>query len=104
MATYESFTHTPAEYAATLTNQTHMTLDWLANREYITREQWDTLTGTLVVTPIQNNKNWGTKILDRFFKKDAESNTYVFPIVQLDEYIPPSKAKPTKAKPTLELV
>ena len=102
MAIYESFTHTPAEYAGALTNQTHATLDWLVNNKYITSEQWNKLTGTLVVTAIQNNKTWGTKLLERFFNKESESNTYVFPLVLLDEYVATTKAKPTK--PKLEIV
>ena len=101
MAIYESFTHTPAEYAGALTNQTHATLDWLVNNKYITSEQWNKLTGTLVVTAIQNNKTWGTKLLERFFK-EAESNTYAFPIAQLDAYVATTTAKPTK--PKLEIV
>jgi len=102
MAIYESFTHTPAEYAGALTNQTHATLDWLVNNKYITSEQWETLTGSLVVTAIQNNKTWGTKLLERFFNKEAESNTYVFPLAQLDEWVRSTTPKPTK--PKLEIV
>ena len=105
MATYQSFTHSPTEYAASLTNHTHMTLDWLVNHDFITSEAWEELTSTLIVTGVQNNKSWGRKIVERFFNKDSTEDTWVFPIVKLDSCAALENSKPTKpTKPKLEIV
>lgn len=105
MATYQSFTHSPTEYAASLTNHTHKTLDWLVNHNYITNEAWEELTSTLIVTGVQNNESWGRKILERFFNKKSTEDTWVFPIVKLDSRAALENSKPTKpTKPKLEIV
>ena len=105
MATYQSFSHSPTEYAASLTNHTHITLDWLVNHDYITDAAWEELTGTLIVTGVQNNKTWGRKIIERFFIKDASDDAWVFPIVKLDSRAALENDKPTKpTKPKLEIV
>ena len=100
MAIYESFTFSPTEYSETLTNQTHVTISWLNTHKYITNEEWEELRSTLVVTPIQNKPKWGAKILSRFFGKDSADDLWVFPITQLDNFMPEKPSKPTKAKPS----
>lgn len=101
MATFETFNYTPAELAAQLTSQTHTTLGWLLNHDYITKEQYDELTSSLVVTAIQNKPHFGSRLLARFFKKDRDGDAWVFPITQLDEYTrnidptPPNTKKKT---------
>lgn len=102
MATYQSFSHSPTEYAASLTRQTHTTLDWLVNHDFITLEAWEELSSTLIVTGVQNKKSWGRKILERFFDKDSTEDTWVFPLVKLDNYVALENDKPTK--PKLEIV
>ena len=106
MATYQSFSFSVEEYAEEMTAQTHRTIDWMLNNGYIDNETWDILTGTLVVTPISNKKGWGKKILQRFFgKKDPDGQTFVFPIVQLEEwYMGPTDNPEPKGKPNLSVV
>lgn len=92
------------QYVETLTTQTHDTLNWLLNHQYLTVEQWEELTGSLVVAAIPNRKGFGIKILERFFGKRKEDNVWVFPIVKLDPWttsrdnnspsLPPRAGKP----------
>ena len=107
MATFETFNYTPTELAAQLTSQTHVTLSWLLNHDYITIEQYEELASSLVVTAIQNKPHFGNRLLARFFKKERESDSWVFPITQLDEFtrnIDPTPPAPEKTKPNLEVV
>jgi hypothetical protein len=99
MSTILVFTFTPTEYSELLTNQTHNTLNWLLAHKYITDEEREQLISTLVVTPIQNKSKWGARILARFFDKESADDLWVFPITQLDNFVP---QKPTK--PKLEIV
>lgn len=107
MATFETFNYTPTELAAQLTAQTHGTLSWLLNHDYITKEQYDELASSLVVTAIQNKPHFGSRLLNRFFKKDRDEGSWVFPITQIDEYTrnnDPTPTAPKKIKPNLEVV
>ena len=103
------FTFDTDQYVETLTTQTHDTLNWLVNHQYITMAQWEELTGTLVVTAIPNRKGFGLKILERFFGKRKEDNVWVFPIVKLDAWTTANDNNtntlpPRKGKPNLEVV
>lgn len=105
MSSIEYFSYSPTELAAQLTSQTHSTLAWLCNHDYITKAQYDELTESLIVTPIQNTPSFGERLLARFFKKNSESTSWVFPIIKLDPYSRNnSQDPPKKGKPSLEVV
>ena len=103
---YQSFQFTVEEYSEELTAQTHRTLDWMLNNGFVDEEVWEMLTSTLVVTPIANTKGFGRRILERFFgKKDPDGKTFVFPIVQLEDWYMNRIDTPSpKGKPTLSVV
>jgi len=103
---YQSFQFTIEEYSEELTAQTHRTLDWMVNNGYVDYETWEMLISTLVVTPIANKKGFGQRILERFFgKREADGKTFVFPIVQLEDwYMNRLDTPPPKGKPTLSVV
>lgn len=106
MATFETFSYTPVELAAQLTVQTQNTMVWLLNNGYLTEEAYTELIDSLVVTPIQN-KNFGYKLLKRFFNSTKDENSWVFPITQIDESSrnnTESDPKNKKGKPNLEVV
>ena len=95
------FSHSITDYAGALTENTHRTLDWLVNNKYITKAQWEELTSSIIVVPIQNKKTFGQKILARFFgnDRDDDEGRWVFPIVRVDNYdnTPTPKGKPKLA-------
>ena len=103
MATYQSFSHSPPEYAAALTNQTHVTLGWLVSRNYITPEVHEELVSTLIVTGVQNHKTWGIKVIEHLFNKEATDDSWVFPLVLVDKFVEETEI-PKPTKPKLEIV
>lgn len=85
---YDSFQFDAIEYAEELTAQTHSTLAWLANNNYITDSEYDDLVGRLIVTPIRSKAKWGKNIIERLFGKPNNNEvTYVFPMVLLDHLV-----------------
>jgi hypothetical protein len=103
MATYQSFSHSPTEYAAALTNQTHVTLGWLVNRNYITEEAYEELVSTLIVANVQHHKSWGQKVIEHLFSKESTDDAWVFPLVLVDKFVKQDKL-PKPTKPKLEIV
>ena len=87
MSTYsvESFTFSIDEYGRTLTGQSHQTLQWLNRQGYLNNEQTEDLLSRMVVVPIRNNPSFGQRLLERFFNKKSEDNSYVFPITLLED-------------------
>ena len=85
---YESFQFSVIEYSEELTSQTHSTLAWLVNNDYITAAEYHDLVGRLIVTPIRNKPQWGKSILNRFFSNSKKDEvTYVFPLILLDPQV-----------------
>lgn len=72
--TYSTFTMTPEEYQARLTNIAHLTIQYLENQGHISVEESEQLQSTLVVVPIANNKLFG-KLRDWIFGKDSKEDT-----------------------------
>jgi hypothetical protein len=94
----ESFSFSPQEYGAELTNQAHQVLYWLNRNGYIDNDETEHLLKHMIVVPIKNTPKFGTRLLSRLFGKDAADNSYVFPITLLDEsetYCAPEQDKPT---------
>lgn len=99
---YEAFTFTTEEYGSTLTEQSHQTLYWLNRNGYLSNKDTEDLLSKMVVVPIRNHKNFGQRLLNRFFGKNSESNSFVFPITLLEDVV---KAKDDhEDKPTLTVV
>ena len=94
---------TVAEYAGNLTEQTRVTLEYLVKNKYLTAEQYDDLSSRLVVATVKNEKTFGKRILERFFRKEDSTNMYVFPIVSIDHAIVTSDT-PRNGKPKLKLI
>lgn len=98
----ESFSFNVTDYGAELTNQAHQTLYWLNRNGYLNREDTEHLLKHMIVVPIKNQPRFGSRLLSRFFGKDAADNAYVFPITLLDEK--ETYASPEKDKPTLKVI
>ena len=81
----EQFSFSVDEYTSTLTEQSHQTLYWLNRNGYLDNEQTEDLLSRLIVVPIRNHKNFGQRILERFFNKKSEENSFVFPITLLED-------------------
>lgn len=96
--TIEKFSYSPQAFSAELTAQSHQVLYWLNRNGYLNNEDTTDLLERMIVVPIRNNKKFGQRLLERFFGKDANERTYVFPITLLedkDTYEAPEKDKPT---------
>jgi hypothetical protein len=98
----EQFSFNVPEYGAELTNQAHQTLYWLNRNGYLDKEDTEHLLQHMVVVPIKNTPRFGTRLLSRFFRKDATDNSYVFPITLLD--VKETYASSDQDKPTLRVV
>lgn len=105
MSTYttESFSFSVDEYGRTLTGQSHLTLYWLNRQGYLNNEQTEDLLSRMVVVPIRNHKGFGQRLLERFFNKKSEENSYVFPITLLED-VTNINAKDVDGKPNLTVV
>jgi len=79
----ESFSFSVHEYAQQLTQQHHLTIRYLRSIGYITEDTMNHLLESTIVTPIKNDLSFGERILRRFFKKQAEENSYVFVVSTL---------------------
>jgi len=97
----EAFTYSTDEYAIQLTENTHQTLYWLNRNGYLDKETTEDLLSRMVVVPIRNHRNFGKRLLDRFFYKDSPENSYVFPITLLEDACNPTEESD---KPHLKLV
>jgi hypothetical protein len=111
MATYESFSYSPTDLAVQLSGATQDTLVYLLNKKYITNEQYNELSGKLVVMAVPNRKGFGKKLLDYWFGEgNKEESAWVFPIVEVsNHYVSATPEKPKnvtklKTKPKLEVV
>jgi hypothetical protein len=110
MSVYQSFSYSPTELAAQMTGATHDTLAYLWKNKYITTEQYNELTGKLMVMAVPNNKSFGRKLLEYFFGDNKEENSWVFPIVEVATHYKsatpekPKNVTKLKAKPKLEVV
>lgn len=98
----EHFSFTTEEYSAGLTEQSHQTLYWLNRNGYLNNEQTIDLCSRLIVVPIRNHKNFGQRILERFFTKQSTSNSYVFPLTLLEDVV--SANVDGDGKPNLKVV
>ena len=99
---YEAFSFSTEEYGSQLTEQSHQTLYWLNRNGYLTNEDTDELLSRMVVVPIRNHKNFGQRLLNRFFGKESQSNSFVFPITLLEDVV--KQHDSTDDKPTLKVV
>jgi hypothetical protein len=110
MSVYHSFSYTPIELAEQMTRATHDTLVYLLKSKHITNEQYNELSGKLIVMAVPNSKGFGKRLLEYFFGDNKEENSWVFPIVEVaTHYRPATPEKPknvTKlnSKPKLEIV
>lgn len=82
---YEQFSFSTDEYGRILTGQSHQTLYWLNRNGYLNNEQTEDLLSRMVVVPIRNHKGFGQRLLERFFNKKSQENTFVFPITLLED-------------------
>lgn len=107
---YQSFSYTPTELAAQMTGATHDTLAYLWKNKHITTEQYNELSGKLMVMAVPNNKSFGRKLLDYFFGDTADDNAWVFPIVEVSTHYKsatpekPKNVTKLNSKPKLEVV
>lgn len=105
---YQSFSHTPTSMAEQMTSATHDTLYYLVKNKYITAEQYEELSGKLMVMAVPNRKGFGRKLLEYFFGDSTEENAWVFPIVEVStHYKSATLNRPknvSKLKPKLEVV
>lgn len=110
MATYESFSYSPTELAEQMSSATQDTLAYLVKNKYITTEQFNELSGKLMVMAVPNKRGFGKKLLEYFFGDHAEENAWVFPIVEVaTHYKSATPEKPKNVtklttKPKLEVV
>lgn len=96
----EHFSFSTDEYTATLTDQSHQTLYWLNRNGYLNDDSTSELLSRMVVVPIRNHKNFGQRILTRFFGKNSQDNSFVFPITLLEDVVRDNE----NDKPNLTLV
>lgn len=99
---YEAFSFSTDEYVMTLTEQSHQTLYWLNRNGYLDNEVTEDLLSRMVVVPIRNRKTFGQRLLNRFFNKDSQDNSFVFPITLLEDVMKYDDSKDDK--PTLKVV
>ena len=110
MSVYQSFNYSPTELAEQMSSVTHDTLVYLWKSKYITTEQYNELSGKLMVMAVPNRRGFGKKLLEYFFGDNTEENSWVFPIVEVATHYKsatPEKPKNVtrlKTKPKLEVV
>lgn len=100
----EQFTFDIDEYGSELTTQSHQTLYWLNRNGYLSNEVTEELLSRMIVTPIRNRPRLGQRLLARFFNKDSQENSYVFPITLVDDCYSNSVSDNTDNKPNLTRV
>ena len=99
----QQFSFTPDSLAAQLTEQSHQTLYWLNRNGYLDNDTTIDLLERMIVVPIRNEKSFGQRILERFFKQNKDDTVYVFPISMLEENTEITTPKQTD-KPNLTVV
>jgi len=99
----ETFNFGIDEYGAELTQQSHQTLHWLNRHGYLSNEDTVDLVSRMIVTPVRNRPNLGQRLLARFFNKESQENSYVFPITLVDD-VYAQKHTDGDDKPTLKVV
>ena len=110
MSVYQSFSYSPTELAEQMSGATQDTLAYLWKNKYITTEQYNELSGKLMIMAVPNKKGFGKKLIEYFFGDNTEENSWVFPIVEVAmHYRPATPEKPKnvtklKTKPKLEVV
>jgi len=111
MSTYQSFSYSPTDLAVQMSAATQDTLAYLWKSKYITTEQYNELSGKLMVVAVQNKKGFGKRLLDYWFGEDnKEENSWVFPIVEVATHYKsatpekPKNVTKLNAKPKLEIV
>jgi hypothetical protein len=110
MTTYQSFSYSPTELAAQMSGATHDTLAYLWKNKYITTEQYNELSGKIMVMAVPNSKGFGKKLLEYFFGDTADDNAWVFPIVEVSTHYKsatpekPKNVTKLNSKPKLEIV
>jgi hypothetical protein len=100
----EQFSFTITEYGQELTAHSHQTLYWLNRNGYLNNEDTEMLLGRMIVTPVANRPSLGKRLLSRFFNKDTEENSYVFPITLIDDVINHTGGGETVDKPNLKVI
>ena len=81
----EYFSFDVTEYCAVLTHQHQQTLGYLLGKGYITSEQYDEVIENTIVTTMRPNKNFGRRLLEKFFRKGADENSYIFMITEIPQ-------------------
>jgi len=99
---FETFSYTPIELAASMTNTVNDTLVYLLNHGYIKQADYEYLNKTLAVFPMPNRKGFGQRLRERFFGTDDNQDLYVFPIIEIDPSY--NNGKPKGKKPALNVV
>lgn len=100
---YESFSFSIDEYASELATQSHQTLYWLNRNGYLSNEATEDLLSRMIVTPVRNRPRLGRRLLERFFNKESQENSYVFPITLIDDVYEHDKSSGGE-KPSLRVV
>ena len=79
----EYFSFDVTEYCAALTHQHQQTLGYLLGKGYITNEQYDEVIESTVVTTMRPNKHFGRRLIEKFFRKGATEDSYIFMIAEI---------------------
>ena len=101
--TGEQFSFSVDEYGRQLTGQSHQTLYWLNRQGYLSNEVTEDLLSRMIVVPVRNNPTFGKRLLDRFFNRKSEDNSYVFPITLLED-VSNIGAGDSEGKPKLTVI
>lgn len=99
---FETFSYTPIELAASMTNTVNDTLVYLHRHGYIKQADYENLSATLAVYPMPNRKGFGQRLRERFFGQDENDSAFVFPIVEIDPVL--KGTAPKGKKPSLNVV
>ena len=78
-----SWTLTAEDMAAFATESSHMTISFLRDRGFLTEEEYISLTSSVIITAIEKNKSFGSRIIERFFKKESNEGSYAFVVAEL---------------------
>jgi len=100
----ETFNFSIDEYGSELTSQSHQTLYWLNRNGYLSSEDTEDLLSRMIVTPVRNRPRLGKRLLARFFNKESQENSYVFPITLVDDVYENSTSGGSGEKPSLKVV
>jgi hypothetical protein len=100
----ESFNFSIDEYGSELASQSHQTLYWLNRNGYLSNEDTEDLLSRMIVTPVRNRPRLGKRLLARFFNKESQENSYVFPITLVDDVYENSTSGGSGEKPSLKVV